>query len=91
MAIMKIGNLTRTLALLSAGALLGIFLLTPLSAGADHDPAERPARVVSPPTFVLEATNGQNFTFQLVENGDGMMEFINVPQNIFLPKIVDNE
>ncbi len=82
------GKLTRTLALLSAGAMLGVFLLAPLSVGASHDDGEKLGRAYTPPAiFVLESTSGQNFTFQLVENGGGEMEFVHVPPTT---PVIDN-
>ncbi len=77
---MAIGNLSRTLALISAGALLGVFLLGPLSVGASHRERDLPPVKESPITFVLESTTGLTFDFILVENGDGEMEFTNVPR-----------
>ena len=78
---LKLGNITKTLGLISAGAMLGIFLLVPLNVGANHDddhdllqnPLERPV------VFELKSTVGQNFTFTLVENGDGTLEFTHLP------------
>ena len=76
---LKLGNITKTLGLISAGALLGIFLLAPLSVGADHDCDFGDVVPERPVVFLLESTFGQEFTFTLVENGDGAMEFTHVP------------
>ena len=76
---LKLGRMTKTLSLLSAGALLGVFLLAPLNVGASHDPGERPIRQAPPTMFVLESTVGQNFRFTLVENGSGEMELVHIP------------
>ncbi len=65
-------DIAKKLALIASGALLATFLLAPLAVGADHDdPVAAPP---APATFVLEATNGRSFTFQLIENGNGLME-----------------
>ena len=37
---LKLGRMTKTLSLLSAGALLGVFLLAPLGVGASDDDDE---------------------------------------------------
>lgn len=83
---LKLGNITKTLGLISAGALLGIFLLAPLSVGADHDPDEKAPPRERPIVFVLESTVGQNFTFTLVENGAGEMELVHFPP---APRVFD--
>ena len=78
---LNLGNITKTLGLISAGAMLGIFLLAPLSASATHDDDDnlnRP-RQEAQVVFVLPSTNGQNFTFTLVENGTGELEFTHLP------------
>ena len=83
----KISNLTKTVALLSSGALLGVFLLAPISAGASHVDEDETLliRGQEPTTFVLKATNGLNFNFQLQDDGNGAMEFIHTPPT---PRVV---
>ena len=83
---LNLGNITKTLGLISSGALLGIFLLAPLSAGADDRQPLNPLEV--PVVFELKSTIGQNFTFTLVENGDGELEFTHLP--IPAPEIRSN-
>jgi hypothetical protein len=84
---LKLGNITKTLGLISAGAMLGIFLLAPLSVGASHDEDEELRGPYTPPAnFVLKSTSGQNFSFTLVENGSGELEFVHVPP---APRIFD--
>ena len=75
---LNLGNISKTLGLISAGALLGIFLLAPLSVGASDDD-EPIFRQETPVVFELKTTSGQDFTFTLVENGNGEMEFTHVP------------
>ncbi len=72
---MAIGNLARPLALIPAGASLVIFLLAHLSIGASHYDDLR-APIAKATTFEMYLR--QNFTFQLVDNGNGEMEFIHV-------------
>ena len=74
---LNLRNMTKTLGLISAGALMGLFLLAPLSAGADDREIREP--VEAPVVFELKSTVGQNFTFTLVENGDGTLEFSHLP------------
>ena len=93
MKTLTLGNLTRTFSLISAGALLGIFLLAPLGVGASHNGDDgRPANVRGeepPAVFVLRSTTGQNFRFTLVENGGGEMEFTLVPPAA--PRFIDDD
>ena len=80
MKTLSLGKITKSLTLLSAGALLGAFLLAPLGVGASDDDDESFLRgKETPAVFVLKATNGQSFTFQLVENGGGELEFTHFP------------
>ena len=64
-------DIAKKLALIASGALLATFLLTPLGVDADHsDDDGKIDRSQAPAMFVLEATNGRSFTFQLIENGN---------------------
>ena len=72
-------DIAKKLALVASGALLAMFLLTPLGVGASHDDEGRVFPEPTPTSFVLKATTGQSFTFDLVENGKGEMELRHVP------------
>ena len=92
MKTLSLGNITRTISLLSAGALLGVFLLAPLSAGAsDDDDEPNISGKETPAVFVLQSTNGQSFTFQLIENGGGELEFTHVPPAPQVFDVDDND
>ena len=92
MKTLSLGNITKSLSLLSAGALLGVFLLAPVGVGASDDDDEQFLRgKETPAVFVLKSTNGQSFTFQLVENGGGELEFTHVPPDPSVFDVDDND
>ena len=88
MKTLTLGNITKTFFLVSAGAMLGIFLLAPLGVGAsDDDPAPR---IPVTRTFTMVDNFGVPAKFTLVENGGHL--FLNlVDEPRYAPRPTDDD
>ncbi len=73
MKTLKLSNIARNFTLLAAGAFMATLVVVPFTTSADDDDDSIIRVRETPSTFVIEASNGIDSRFTLVENGGNMV------------------